>query len=142
MTLPYERPTILDPPEHPPACCTQQTITVPPSVNPKTAQKHDYPSPEHRASYNRRSGAERTFSTVKDPATNNISRGWCRIMGLTPIALFTATVLIARNLRIHDAFTARQAENEQRAANGLPPKQRKHRRQSTQDLIPTAGASP
>ena len=26
------------------ACCTQQTITVPPEVHAKTAQKHDYPS--------------------------------------------------------------------------------------------------
>jgi hypothetical protein len=142
QTLPHDRPTILTPPEHPPACCQQQTITIPPAVNAKTAQKHDYPSPEHRRSYARRSAAERTFSTVKDSATNDISRGWCRIMGLTPIALFTATVLIARNLRIHDAFHARQAADAQRAADSLPPKQRTRRRQSTQDLIDTAGASP
>ena len=92
MTLPYDRPTILDPPEHPPVCCSQQTITVPPHVNAKTAQKHDYPSPAHRTSYNRRTAAERTFATITDPATTNIARGWCRLMGLTPIALFTATV--------------------------------------------------
>ena len=98
-------------------------------MNAKTAQKHDYPSAAHRNSYNRRSAAERTFATIKDPATNDLSRGWCRLMGLTAIALFTATILIARNLRIHDAFAARQAENERRAANGLPPKQRKRRRQ-------------
>jgi hypothetical protein len=142
ITLPYDHPTILTPPEHPPACCQQQTITVPPTVNAKTAQKHDYPSPEHRHSYNRRTGAERTFSTIKDPATNDTSRGWCRITGLTPIALLTATVLIARNLRIHDAFTARQAENERRAAHGLPPKHRKRRRQTTTDLINKANTPP
>ena len=90
-------------------------------MNAKTAQKHDYPSPAHRNSYARRSSAERTFSTIKDPATNDTSRGWCRLMGLAPIALFCATTLIARNLRIHDSYTARQAENERRAANGLPP---------------------
>ncbi|MCA1699846.1 MAG: hypothetical protein LC790_13460, partial [Actinobacteria bacterium] len=55
MTLPHDRPQALSPPEHPPPCCQQQTITVPPSVNAKTAQKHDYPSPEHRRSYARRS---------------------------------------------------------------------------------------
>jgi hypothetical protein len=142
LTLPHDHPTVLNPPEHPPGCCTQQTITVPPSVNAKTAQKHDYPSAAHRHSYNRRSGAERTFSTIKDPATNDISRGWCRIIGLTPIALFTATVLIARNLRIHDAFTARQAANERRAADGLPPKQRKRRRQTAENLISAANAPP
>jgi hypothetical protein len=31
-----DRPEILTPPEHPPACCNQQTITVPPEVNAKT----------------------------------------------------------------------------------------------------------
>jgi hypothetical protein len=143
MQLPHTRPQVLSPPEHPPTCCRQQTITVPASVNAKTAQKHDYPSPEHRASYNRRSAAERTYATVKDPATNDLSKGWCRIMGLTPIALFATSVFIARNLRINDAFAVRQAENQQRAANGLPPKQqRKRRRQSAEDLIGTANTPP
>jgi hypothetical protein len=142
LTLPHDRPTIPDPPEHPPACCTQQTITVPASVNAKTAQKHDYPSPAHRESYNRRSSAERTFSTIKDPATNDTSRGWCRIMGLTGIALFCATVLIARNLRVADAFAARQAENERRAANRLPSKHRTRRRRTLDQLTAATNAPP
>ena len=57
------------PPEHPQACCTQQTITVPPDVLAKTAQKHDYPSAAWRRSYARRTGAERGFATAKDPAS-------------------------------------------------------------------------
>jgi len=142
LTLPRDRPTIPDPPKHPPACCSQQTITVPPSVNAKTAQKHDYPSPAHRNSYARRTSAERTFSTIKDPATNDTSRGWCRITGLTGIALFTASVLIARNLRVADAFHARQAENERRAANGLQPKQRRRRRHTTEQRITAANTPP
>ena len=40
MTLDRNRPEILTPPGHPPACCTQQTITVPPETCAKTAQKH------------------------------------------------------------------------------------------------------
>jgi hypothetical protein len=134
LTLPHDRPTVPVPPEHPPTCCTQQTITVPPTVNTKTAQKHDYPSAAHRRSYARRSAAERTFSTIKDPATNDLSRGWCRIMGLTGIALFSATVLIARNLRIADAFTARQTANQHHAVRGLPPKHRTRRRTTIHDL--------
>ena len=47
MTLDRSRPEILTPPEHPPACCTQQTLTVPPDVTAKTRQKHDYPSAAH-----------------------------------------------------------------------------------------------
>jgi hypothetical protein len=142
MGLDHTHPEVLSPPEHPPTCCAQQTITVPPSVNAKTAQKHDYPSPEHRRSYARRSAAERAYATVKDPASNNLSRGWCRLMGLTPIALFAASVFVARNLRVADAFAAREAEQARRAACGLPPKRRSRRRQTTADLIGAANAPP
>ena len=85
MKLPRDRPEILTPPQHPPACCTQHTVTVPPQVAAKTRQKHDYPSPGWRRSYTRRTGSERTFSTIKDAASNDIARGWCRLMGLTPL---------------------------------------------------------
>jgi hypothetical protein len=134
MTLSRDRPEILTPPGHPPACCRQQTITVPPEVAAKTAQKHDYPSREHRRSYARRTGAERTFSTTKDPASNNMARGWCRLMGLTPIMLWAACLLTARNQRILTAWNTRQAGNARRAAAGLPPRTRRHRRKTLTSL--------
>jgi len=142
MTLPHQHPTILTPPQPRPICCTQKTITVPPTINAKTAQKHDYPSRQHRISYNRRTAAERTFATLTDRATNDLSRGWCRLTGLTPIALFIATASIARNIRIADAHTAHQTENQRRAAQGLPPKRRKHRRQTAQQPITAANPTP
>ena len=89
-------------------------------VYPGAFQKHDYPSTAHRRSYARRTGAERGFATAKDPATNDISRGWCRLMGLTPLMLFTTTLLVVRNQRILAAWNTRQAENARRAAAGLP----------------------
>jgi hypothetical protein len=95
MTLNRDRPEILQQlPGHPPACCTQLTITVPPQINAKTRQRHDYPSAAHRRSYARRTGAERGFATTKDPATTSTARGWCRLMGLTTLLLFTTTLLI------------------------------------------------
>jgi len=142
MQLDHARPQVLSPPEHPPKCCQQQTVTVPASVNAKTAQKHDYPSAAHRRSYTRRTAAERAYATVKDPATNDLSRGWCRLTGLTPNALFTASVFIARNLRVADSFAARQADNDRRAAAGLAPKRRKRRRQTAANLIAAANAPP
>ncbi len=137
MKLDRGRPEVLTPPASPPACCTQQTITVPPPVAAKTRQKHDYPSKEHRISYARRTGAERTFSTLKDPATTSIGRGWCRLTGLVPIALWLACLLAIRNQRILRAFTKRQADDTRRAAAGLPPKTRKRRRQTL--ASPAAG---
>jgi hypothetical protein len=130
MLLDRDRPEILQPPEHPQACCTQLTITVPPEVNAKTAQKHDYPSPAWRRSYSRRTSAERGFATAKDPATSDTTRGWCRLMGLAPLMLFTVTLLVVRNQRILTAWSARQEENQRRAATGLPPKTRKRRRKT------------
>jgi hypothetical protein len=130
MRLDRDRPEILQPPQHPQACCAQQTITVPPDVNAKTRQKHDYPSAAWRRSYARRTGAERGFATAKDPATNDISRGWCRLTGLAPLMLFTTTLLITRNQRITAAWNDRQQENARRAAAGLPPKTRRRRRKT------------
>jgi hypothetical protein len=140
MTLDRDRPEILQPPANPPACCTRQTLTVPPHVTAKTAQKHDYPSRAHRRSYARRTGAERGFATTKDPATNHITRGWCRLMGLTPLMLFTTTLLIVRNQRILTAWDARQQDNARRAARGLPPKTRRRRRKTLTTL--TAATRP
>jgi hypothetical protein len=141
MTLTRDRPEILTPPEHPPACCDQQTITVPPQVAAKTRQKHDYPSAAHRRSYTRRTGAERTFSTAKDPASNNIAPGWCRLMGLTPLTLWLACLLAVRNQRILTAWQARQDDNTRRAAAGLPPRTRRRRRKTHTDPA-TAGTPP
>jgi len=134
MTLDRGRPEILAPPQHPPACCTQQTITVPPEVAAKTRQKHDYPSKSHRRSYARRTGAERTFATAKDPATNNIAHGWTRLMGLTPVVLWLTCLLAVRNQRILTAWDARQAGDARRAAAGLPPKTRRRRRKTLASL--------
>ena len=141
MTLPRDRPEILTPPGHPPACCARQTLTVPPQVAAKTRQKHDYPSREHRRSYARRTGAERTFSTTKDPASNNIARGWCRLMGLTPLMLWLACLLAVRNQRILTAWNARQDDNARRAAAGLPPRTRRRRRKTLTNLA-SAGTPP
>ena len=134
MTLDRDRPEILTPPDHPPACCTRQSLTVPPEVNAKTAQKHDYPSAAHRRSYARRTGAERGFATAKDPASNDIARGWCRLMGLAPLTLSVTTLLIVRNQRILAAWNTRQEETQRRAAAGLPPKTRKRRRKTLAGL--------
>jgi hypothetical protein len=137
MSLDRDRPEILHPPGNPPACCTRQTLTVPPEVAAKTTQKHDYPSAAHRRSYARRTGAERGFATAKDPASNDISRGWCRLMGLAPLMLFATTLLIVRNQRILQAWNARQEETERRAAKGLPPRTRRRRRKTLTALAAT-----
>ena len=135
MALALTRPEILFAPEHRPACCSQQTVTVPVHVAAKTAQKHDYPSRAHRLSYARRTAVERTFSTTKDRASNDMTRGWCRVMGVTAISLFAATCFIVRNKRILDSFERRASEEERRREAGLAPKSRRRRRRTLDDLV-------
>src|SRR5258707_2151840 len=121
MNLDRDRPEIITAPKHPPACCTQQTITVGPQIAAKTRQKHDYPSPQWRRSYNRRTSAERANSTIKDTASNNIARGWCRLMGLAPLMLWLASSLTARNQRLLAAYDTRPAANHRPRVARLPP---------------------
>ena len=142
MALSAERPEILTVPEEPPTCCRQKTLTVPPSVNAKTRQKHDYPSKAHRLSYGRRSAAERSNSTVKDPASNDISRGWCRLMGLTSMTLMLTCLFVVRNQRVLASFEARQAEDQRRQALGLAPGTRRRRRRTITDLVTASANAP
>ncbi|MGO9909996.1 MAG: hypothetical protein ACLPQS_02365, partial [Acidimicrobiales bacterium] len=130
MALSHERPEVLGPPAHPPACCRQQTVTVPPEVHLKMAQRHDYPSKAHRVSYARRTAVERTFSSLKDPASHDVSRGWCRLMGLTPIMLFLACVVVVRNDRITRAFEEHEVDALARQMSGRPPRSRRRRRRT------------
>jgi hypothetical protein len=138
MALAFSRPEVLAPPEHPQACCTQTTITVPASVNQKTAQRHDYPGKAWRRSYARRSAAERANSRIKDPATVDVARGWCRLMGRTPMALWLACAIVVRNFAVADAFALRREDSRRRIAAGRPPRTRRRRRTTIAQL---AGAS-
>ena len=142
MSASLERPEILSAPEHPPTCCAQQTITVPPSVNAKTAQKHDYMGKSWRRSFARRTAVERSNARIKDPATVDVARGWCRVMGLTSMSLFLACALVVRNLAVADAFDARRADDERRVAAGLAPKSRRRRRTTLADLVTASVTSP
>lgn len=143
MALSFDHPEVLDPtPEPPPLCCTNQTITVPPAVNAKTAQKHDYTSKAWRRSFARRTASERSNARVKDPATVDIDRGWSRVMGLAPMSLFVACALVVRNLAVIDAFERRQADEQRRLAAGLPRRTRRRRRTTLGDLVTASANAP
>jgi hypothetical protein len=130
MKLDRNRPEILSPPQHPPACCTQQTITAGPGVAAKTRQKHDYPSAAWRISYRRRTAAERLNATIKDTATGSIDRGWIRLTGVTPLTLWLACLMTVRNQRILLAWDKQQQDNARHAPASAPPRTRKRRRTS------------
>ncbi|MHB8438211.1 MAG: hypothetical protein ACYDD4_03505 [Acidimicrobiales bacterium] len=84
---------------------------------------------------------ERSNSRLKDPATTDIGRGFSRVMGLAPLAVFVACAVVERNLAFVDAFEARRADDEQRRRDGPLPRTRRRRRTSIRDLV-SAGAPP
>jgi hypothetical protein len=126
MTLDRNRPQILSPPQHPPACCTQQTITSGPGIAARTRQKHDYPSAAWRASYRRRTAAERLNASIKNTATTTISRGWTRQAGVTPLMLWLTCLIAVRNQRALAAFQTHHEHNPRATAQ---PHTRKPRRE-------------
>jgi hypothetical protein len=139
MTLDRNRPEILNPPQHPPACCTRQTITAGPGVAAKTRQKHDYPSQAWRTSYARRTAAERLNASIKNPALNTIDRGWIRLTGITPLMLWLACLIVVRNQRTLHAFDARHDATRRAASDQYQPRPRTRRRASP---APLAAAPP
>lgn len=127
LALSAEHPTVAHPPESgTPRCCAQSSITVPPQVNAKTRQIHDYAGPEHRRSYNRRTSAERTFASLSDVSTSGIHRGWSRLFGVAKNTLVYALAVVARNLRIVVSFEKKQSEAARRAEQGKRPRRRRY----------------
>jgi hypothetical protein len=144
LSLGFNRPTVTSPPDGElPLCCVQKTVTVPPSVGAKTRQRHDYPSAAHRSSYGRRTAAERSFATEKDPAGTGMRRGWCRMMGRAKNKLMYALAFVTSNLALVAAFEARERDDRARAAAGLAPRARRRRRTTLDELVasPSAGTT-
>jgi hypothetical protein len=137
MAGPAARPSVLAPPSGELArCCAQATVTVPPEVNEKTRQRHDYPSAAFRVSYARRTAAERTYASLADPSTGGIRRGWSRLFGLTKNTLLYALAVVVRNVRIVESFERRRAEDARRAAAGAAPRRKRRRRHQRDEPAP------
>ncbi len=142
MARPSYLPEILEPPQVPPACCTKQSLTVPPQVNAKTAQAYDCPSSAWRTSYARRSAVERSNSRLKDPAGIDLGvRGWCKLMGVTPLALFCACACVVVNFGLIHAFCRHEAEEAARPTPRVP-RPRQRRRRTLADLARTDTSAP
>lgn len=142
MALSFSRPEVLSPPPEQPVCCAQKSLTVPPQVNAKTTQRHDYPSAAWRASYPRRSAVERSNARLKDPAGINIDvPGWCKLSGIAGLSLFLAGACVVVNLGLLDSFEARRAQ----AARPKParvPRPRRRRRTTLADLARRSASAP
>jgi len=70
-------------------CSAKEHHSAPSAPTPRPAQKHGLPpSQAHRRALMHADRCRAVELAVKDPATIDVSKGWCRIMGLVPISLF------------------------------------------------------
>ncbi|MFI2753319.1 hypothetical protein ACGIF2_07785 [Cellulomonas sp. P22] len=145
MALPHTR-TTTDPgvyqPANParlPKVCGQEKARVAREELPFW-QPDLYGSAAWYTSYSRRNRIEGIFGNLKNDATQDISRGNIRVMGLAKTSLMTLMTVIATNLRLLDRWQARQAAAEAIAAAGAPePRTRRPRRRTL--LRQEAGAA-
>ena len=136
MTLDRDRPEILSPPQHPPPAAPSRPSPPAPKSPKKPGRSTTTPHQAWRISYRRRTAAERLNAAIKDTATNNIDRGWIRLMGVTPLMLSLACLMAVRNQRILLARDKQQQDNAQPAPASTPPRTRKRRRTSLAALAP------
>ena len=149
LALPFTRPTT-DPAVYSPAAaartlkvCGQEKARVAREELPFW-QPDLYGSAAWYASYNRRNRIEGIFGNLKNDATQDISRGNIRVMGLAKTALMTLMSVIATNLRLLDRWHARQSAVEAAARDGAPepltrrPRRRTLLRQQAGDAVAEA----
>ena len=83
-----------------PKACRQATITVPGPVLAKLRQRDPWRSPTWIDSYARRSAIEGIFGNLRSQSTQNIKRGFCRVVGLVKTSLMLAFEAVAANIRL------------------------------------------
>lgn len=106
-------PVIEDPPsgQDAPRACRQATAMVAGAALVKLRQPDYWGSLEWQASYGRRAFVESIFGNWRNPSTQNIRRGFCRVMGLIKTTLMLAFEAMAANLRLVRAWARLTGEN-------------------------------
>jgi hypothetical protein len=109
----------------PPACCTAETVTVPPAAGAKFAQEHPYASPEWQERYNTlRNATEGANGFLKDPAHEALDAGPRRVHGVAAQSLFVAFLILAANVRKIRSFMEKIATDAGRLRRIRPRRRR------------------
>jgi len=129
--------------EHPPACCTQESVTIHPEAGAKFAQDLPYQSPAWQATYHRlRNATEGTNGFLKDPIHEALDdAGRRRIHGVTAQSLFTALLALAANVRKIRSFLEQRAITAGKVRR-LPSRRRTRRLSEWRPASPTTPDTP
>jgi hypothetical protein len=93
-----------------PKCCTQKYVTVPGAAMDKLRQEDYWGSPSWWASYARRTHVEGMFGNLRNPDTQNIKRGFCRVYGLVKTSLMLTFEAMAANIRLLRKWSKRTGD--------------------------------
>ena len=83
-----------------PKCCRQATIVIPGPVLAKLRQRDQWGSQKWIDSFARRSAIEGIFGNLRSQSTQNIKRGFCRVVGLVKTSLMLTFEVVAANIRL------------------------------------------
>jgi hypothetical protein len=84
-----------------PSCCRQSTVELKEDGQRKLWQREYWGSKAWVFSNNRRTYVEGVFGNIKNPSTENLSRGTFRITGPARVTLFLGLASTAHNVRLH-----------------------------------------
>ena len=107
-----ETPVVENPPPRTtaPKGCTQKTVSIPGPALAKLRQQDYWGSPAWIASYSRRSHIEGVFGNLRNPSTQNVKRGFCRVVGLVKTSLMLTFQAIAANIRLIRQWSRRTGD--------------------------------
>jgi len=90
---------VITPPKNPGNCCKQSTITIKHDQALKYYQRIPFGTEAWEEVYALRTAVEGTFGNLKNPATENISRGFIREARLPRVNLAMALAAVSYNIR-------------------------------------------
>ena len=112
LSKPTTSPAVFTPPRKLPKVCGQEKARILRDELPYW-QPDLYGSADWYASYNRRNRVEGVFGNLKNDATQDITRGSVRVMGLAKTAFLTMVAVMAVNLRLLERWRDRQARKDE-----------------------------
>jgi len=83
-----------------PKCCRQATTVLPGPVLSKLRQRDPWGSPKWIDSIVWRSASEGIFGNLRNQSTQNVKRGFCRVVGLVKTSLMLTFEVVAANIRL------------------------------------------
>ena len=125
MAAPAEVPVVLNPPRlaDAPTACTQRTIAVDDTAQPKLRQRHPWGTTKWAKDFGRRSLVESAFGLMSDPLIGGLRRGVFAVVGRGKVLVMLTAIAVIVNLHLIAKWRTTTASTRWPGSNGRPPQQ-------------------